>query len=352
MRFAFFPGSCLPFQARSLEERPLGGTETGIIRLSEALSQRGHEVTVFSDHPNPPLSSPLYAPHRSLQFLGEVDALISVRDWKSLLLPIKARSRVFWTGDAFDQLHSVGIGDRRVARSIDAFLAVSDWHADTMCQRSGFPREKTAVIRNGVHLEYFKGSEIRHRKRLAYSSTPYRGARYLPEIFREVRKKHPDAELHIFSGYDVYSAGNRGYDERAEQEWRKLADVLREIPGCFVRGNMKQADLARELMKCSILAYPNTFAETSCITAMEAQAAGCVVVSSKLGALPETVGDAGVLIEGSPEKLSYIASFIESIDRLLSDDAEWKRRSDLALAQRGECGWDKVAERVLSLFSN
>ncbi len=75
--------------------------------------------------------------------------------------------------------------------------------------------------------------------------------------------------------------------------------------------------MAREFMKSAILCYPNTFAETSCITAMEAQAAGCAIVTSKLAALPETVANAGIMIEGEPGSPAYLDSFSTAVDVFL-----------------------------------
>jgi hypothetical protein len=41
LKIGIFCGNVIPFHAKSLNERPLGGTETGVIRLSEALESLG-----------------------------------------------------------------------------------------------------------------------------------------------------------------------------------------------------------------------------------------------------------------------------------------------------------------------
>lgn len=347
MRFLFLPAGCLPFHGKTLEERPIGGTETGVIRLAEALAEHGHEVTVVSEYENPPLTQALYIPSRSMQFIGQVDVLIGVRDWRMCLLPIQAKKRFFLTGDAADQPVSVGFGDTRVARRIDGFLAVSDWHAKTMCASSGFPQEKAHVIRNGVHLPYFEGNEEKTSKRLIYSSTPYRGLALLPEIFREIGRRHPDASLHVFSDYTVY-AGTQPIPQNQLEEFARIKQEL-SLPNVFFHGNVLQKELAREFMKSSILAYPNTFAETSCITALEAQAAGCVPVTSSLGALPETVADSGVLINERPGTDAYKKSFIDAVDGLFSNPESLHNFAQRGLNRSKSYGWDTVARTLLSI---
>ena len=113
MRIAFFI-TTIPFNDRTIEERPLGGTETGVTRLARALNGMGHEITVLTADPNPPLSNPLYVSVDSVKDLGPVDAFISVRDWKHLFGPIQARLKLLWTGDSDEQPYSMGLGDKRV----------------------------------------------------------------------------------------------------------------------------------------------------------------------------------------------------------------------------------------------
>src|SRR5947209_2216320 len=98
MKIAFFASNVVPIHPKSLDERPLGGTETGIIRLAEALENRGHEVTVFTPLENPPESRPRYLPLASVEKVGPVDAFVSIRDWIPLFYKIPTKLRMLWTG--------------------------------------------------------------------------------------------------------------------------------------------------------------------------------------------------------------------------------------------------------------
>lgn len=354
MKILFLPDSCIPFDAHTLDKRPLGGIETAIIRLANALSSIGHQVTVCTPIDNPQLSDPLYLPYSSLPLLGPVDLLIAVRRWLTINAPIEAKVRLFWTGDAYDQIQVQGIGDKRVIKKLDGLLCVSEWHKQTLCEKSGYPLDKSCLLKNGVDLSLFNGSEPRNRKRLIYSSTPYRGLALLPAIIERLKPKHPDMELHIFSGYTVYQ-GAGAPPLQALQELQQLQLKFAQISGCFFHGNKTQNQLAREFMKSAILCYPNTFAETSCITAMEAQAAGCAIVTSKLAALPETVADAGILIDGEPGSPAYLNSFNTAVDTMLSDDALWKKYCDAGKRQAKHYDWQVIAteftKNVESRFS-
>ncbi|HEY4832074.1 MAG TPA: glycosyltransferase family 4 protein [Waddliaceae bacterium] len=351
MKILFLPIVCTHFHATSLDERPIGGTETAVIRLAEALHLLGQEVYVVTSQPSEATSTrPHYISVTTANKMEGVDALIVVRGFTGLFTSLHAKKKFFWTGDAWSNLHTVGLGDKRVIQRVDAFLAISQWHAATMCLSSSFPLDKTFVLRNGVHLKYFEGKETRIRKRLIYTSQPNRGLNYLPKIYMELKSLHPTAELHIFNGGILYSNEwpPRSGQGILEHEYRM--SPFATFPDCHIHGCVKQSELARAMMKSALLVYPSDFEETSCISAMEAQAAGCVVVSSQLAALPETVGDAGILIEGSPQSKSYIRAFIDACDRLLSDDAFFESKSARSLERAAHFDWiDRAKEFVAYL---
>lgn len=351
MKFAFYAAKCLPVHAFSLDERPVGGIETGLIHLAAYLQARGHDVTVFTAHKNPPASSPRYLPFSKVFENPNYDVFVAVKDWTPVFFNIPAKVNLYWTGDGFDQYANFGLGDPRVAKRYDAFLAVSEWHATTLCEASGFPREKTINIGNGLHLPDFDGSEPRDLKRLMYSSAPNRGLELVPFMMREIRKRVPDACIHVFSGLNVYDT-DKPYQGPEQAHFQRLSNELRGQEGIVLHGNVLQKQLAREFMKSALLCYPNTCFETCCITAMEAQAAGCPVIASANSGLIETVRDCGVLIADPPGSPPYLKNFISSAIELLTTPSRWHSLSQRALHRSHlEFSWSHVAARLENICS-
>lgn len=350
MKIVFFPVGCCPFHGKSLNQRPLGGTETSIILLSEALERMGHEVIVLTPLKEFPSSNPVYINRHQADKIDDIDALIVCRGWQGTL-GSKAKKTFFWTGDSYDNPHTNGIGDQRFIEKVDGLFAVSDWHAKTLCHVSGFPLEKTHVLRNGVDLSNYYGNEVKIRKRLIYSSTPYRGLCYLPEIFTRIKALHPEAELHIFSSFALYRE-KWPSENLSEGTYDKVFKKLATLQDCYVHGNVLQKQLAREFMKSALLAYPSNYEETGCITALEAQAGGCAIVTSDLAALKEAVGESGILIKEKPGSPEYINKFVESCDRLLSDDRLFQQFSQKGLEQSKEFDWSKRAEGLIKYFKD
>ena len=67
----------------------------------------------------------------------------------------------------------------------------------------------------------------------------------------------------------------------------------------------------------SVLAYSNTFPETFCISAIEAMAAGCRVVTSDLGALRETTAGCAKLVAMTGNDEKYREDFVEAVVSVL-----------------------------------
>ena len=351
MKIALVPGSCVPFDGTTLHNRPLGGTETAVIRLAEALDRLGHKVFVFTQIESPPLTKPLFLPYRALQDIGEVDVLIAVRELLPLFSGVRSKLKYFWTGDSYDQLQHLGLGDRRVIRTLTSLLAVSNWQADRLCAISGYPRDRAYILKNGFAPHLFANNTPRNPKKLIYTSTPYRGLAHLPFIFNKIREEVPDAELHVFSSMRVYDSANAPV-AIADKAFEPVFQKLRATPGVIHHGSVTQDKLAEALLSSSLMVYPNTFEETSCIAAIESLAAGVPVITSRRGALPETVGDAGIFIEGEPQSNGYREQFIRATVNLLKDKNAWQQLHKRAVARSLSMTWDSIArgfsERILA----
>jgi glycosyltransferase involved in cell wall biosynthesis len=92
------------------------------------------------------------------------------------------------------------------------------------------------------------------------------------------------------------------------------ARVLR-VPGCLFYGQLTDAELAAVYRRADLFVTASMH-EGLCIPVLEAMAAGVPVVGRSVGALPDTVGDAGLLLpaDAGPEM------FAEAVGELLDDE--------------------------------
>ncbi|NJL55304.1 glycosyltransferase [bacterium] len=204
---------------------------------------------------------------------------------------------------------------------------MSNWQREQYCQKFGIDPAKTFVLRNAIAPAFqnlfSQGEAIYPQKErppvLAYTSTPFRGLDLLLQLFPRIRDRIPGTRLKVFSSMKVYQVSEAQDRERHGHLYQQCLDT----EGVEYVGSIPQPQLAAELRHVSALAYPNTFPETSCIVAMEAMAGGCWVVSSELGALPETTAGFGRLVPLTEDRDAYADRFVaETVDVLTLDSSE------------------------------
>jgi glycosyltransferase involved in cell wall biosynthesis len=122
-----------------------------------------------------------------------------------------------------------------------------------------------------------------------------------------------------------------------------VADDLQLLPWASA------SELAAHYGQAHVLLAPSRstrrWAEQFGRVVVEAQAAGAVPVAYRCGALPEVVGEAGVLV---PEGDS--AAMARAVLGLHANPREWLRLRDRALAAASARTWDVVAQGQLALY--
>jgi glycosyltransferase involved in cell wall biosynthesis/thioredoxin-like negative regulator of GroEL len=332
----------VPFDGSTPRQRGLGGTESAIVYLAEALTQRGHRCVVLNNCDAPAAVHGVEydrweaLPSRALR--DRPDVVVGVRYWQMLGRIRLAPLQIFWTGDAYDQPFLKEFVDPERRREIDLVMLQSDWQAETFHRHLNVPRSQIVRTRLGAAPA---ASDRRTRRRtLAYASTPFRGLDVLLDVFPRIRAACPDAELDVFSSMQVYGVSQADDRKQFDGIYRKAAQ-----PGVTLLGSVPQPVLAERLREARLLAYPNHFEETFCIAAAEAQAAGCPVVTSALGALPETVGEGGVCLPGDPRSPAWQDAFVKACVALLTDDQRWEAMSRRATERAAAYfSWERIAE--------
>ncbi len=151
--------------------------------------------------------------------------------------------------------------------------------------------------------------------------TPHKRQDLVIRAFAEYRRRQPKARL-VLVGHPVSPAYGEGLVE--------LADEL--APGGVVFENGLSVEQLAERYRSADVLLCLSEHEGFCIPLLEAFHFGLPVIARAAGAVPEVVGDAGVLLSGDDD----VATIAELLQIVIDDQdlrAELRRRGEIRLAQ-------------------
>jgi glycosyltransferase involved in cell wall biosynthesis len=129
----------------------------------------------------------------------------------------------------------------------------------------------------------------------------------------------------VYSSLNIY-----GWHEQ-DKEFEPLYDILRKNPHIIYHGTQPNADVRQALDEAHVFVYPSVYAETSCMAVQEAMMAGCLVITSNYGALPETCAEWSWMFsyDERPEAMivNTVGRMREALDTYSSKHTEYTLRA-------------------------
>lgn len=351
--FLYIPG--MPVDGSTISsDKSLGGSETAGYYVAHELKKRGHDVVCFTNvkdevvingivwHPIGPsvegarfgVEFERYAKHIPH------DVLIMQRAAGCFANNYASKLNYFWSHDLALQRFAPQIN--QMLWNTDRMLGVSDWHTKQINDVYKIDNDFLGVLRNGVDLSLFNPADIEKRvgkKIMLYTSRPERGLENLVKpggIMEQI--KHLDDVKLVVACYDNTT-------EQMAQYYQMLFQRCNELPNVVLAGPQPKQRLADMMCNAWLHVYPTEFEETSCITAMETQAAGLPIVTTETGALVETLNDAGVCF-------TEIDKFAEKIELYYKDQTKWETLHRKAMKKREAYTWDKSVDELERLVDS
>jgi glycosyltransferase involved in cell wall biosynthesis len=229
----------------------------------------------------------------------------------------------------------------------DAVLTVSRASAHDLTHHLGIPEHKLYVTPNGVAppLE-LPDEEIERRLADLEVSAPYflyvgalnprKNLERVLEAFARLEERRPEMQL-VVVGPDTWWADATFARARELRAQGRLA-------GLRFTGYVEERTLQALYRRATALVYVSLY-EGFGLPALEAMVHGTAVIGSDRSAIPEAVGDAGVLVD--PCDVGAIA---DAMERVVSSP---ELRADLARRGRERAArftWEETARRTLDVY--
>lgn len=229
------------------------------------------------------------------------------------------KKNIVWQHQSYDQDVVANMQSKNFVDSVDAFVYVSNWQHETYRQRFFHTFNNGYVIKNAIEPIEYKKRQKQEKIKLAYTSTPWRGLDILTDAIKLLDRD--DIEVDVYSSNKIYGDG---FYEFEGHRYDYLLENVKNTKGMNLFDYKTNEEIKEALKNINIFAYPSSFAETSCLAMIEAGAAGCSIVSTTLGALPETSLGFGKLVPVQKTRELMVEKYAEALNK--SIDEYWENK--------------------------
>lgn len=264
----------------------VGGSEESVIHIARGLSRKGWNVTVYNNCGKDAgvYDGVNYRPFWEYNVRDKQDVTIL---WRH---PRPADFKPNST-KVFVDLHDVVPEGELYAERLEHIDKI---FVKTKAHRDLFPSvadEKFTIIPNGIDPSQFELEVEKDPYLILNTSSPDRHLKATLDVFEKLLEKNPKYKLAWYYGWDVFDEVHEkdeevmGWKKEQLERFEKL-----KVEGKAEGGSMiSHTEIAKKYLESSFYLYPTRFFEIHCISAVKAQLAGTVPITSDYGALAETV---------------------------------------------------------------
>lgn len=216
-----------------------------------------------------------------------------------------------------------------VAPKLREVIVVSEASARDVTECLAVRTDAISVIHLGIDRQVFRPqAQIpRDSHRLlttASADVPLKGLRYLIEAYAELLKTRPELDLIVIGTL-------RKGPTKDLLESLGLTDRVKFI------SNLTRDEVVAQYAQATICVTPSLY-EGFGLPAAEAMACGAPVVVTDGGALPEVVGEAGVVV-----RKADAGALASALGQLLDDPSRREEMGRAGLKRAAELSWDRAA---------
>ena len=247
--------------------------------------------------------------HVDPKLLDQVQICTSVPEKIPLSLN---KINILWQKNSWDQGNLINwFKDKSNHNKYDWYVFNSNWNFEQFTKKFELPTEKCLVIKNGIeNIEpiptiYKKGEPIK----IIHHCTPWRGLSVLLGAMQLV--KNQLISLDVYSSTEVYGAA---FHDHNDHHYHDLYNQAKKLPNVNYIGYRPNEYIKEHLKDYRLFVYPSIWEETSCISLLEAMAAGLYCVTTNYGALYETGAEFPMYVPYSNDYISLAKKFAGSIE--------------------------------------
>jgi glycosyltransferase involved in cell wall biosynthesis len=234
-----------------------------------------------------------------------------------------------------------------VARHLDRVITVSQSSAKDTNLFFKVPADRLRVVYNGIDTDVYRMDEEASPTRdglimVANTDDRKKGVLYLLQALQLLREDGikltivDDAERHSSYVEDVGPLPSYGF---------KLVRKLNLDGMVHFTGRLTRDELVKLYSAAKIAVVPSLY-EGFGLPAAEAMSCGVPVIASSGGALPEVVGDAGILVP--PKNADALAA---AIKQLFNDEQAQRRMSEAGRKRvKQKFSWEQAARKTLEVY--